>query len=91
MTIYAAAMGPVGAPLHPGGGDVSATQVAGQVEQRDAARPVLMAVRPATGTSTSPRSVPPSSSNLPAARTHDKSGIGPSCAGLQTFGAAMIV
>jgi hypothetical protein len=62
MTIYAAAMGPVGAPLNPGGGDVSATQVAGQVEQRDAAGPVLMAVRPDTGTSTSPRSVPPSSS-----------------------------
>jgi hypothetical protein len=157
MTIYAAAMGLVGAPLNPGGGDVSATQVAGQVEQRDAGRPVLgrrrgmrrpgpprctdemlqlpaglgfvaavhapapvsgayvppryqplgcrlglvltvtsvaapnvTAFRPATGTSTTPRSVPPSSSNLPAARAHDKPASGPSSAGLQTSGAAIV-
>jgi hypothetical protein len=157
MTIYAAAMGPVGAPLNPGGGDVSATQVAGQVEQRDAgtsvlgrhrgmrrpgpfrctvemlhftaglgvvaavhapasvsgayvppryqpldcrlglvltvtsvAAPNVTAVRPATGTSTTPGSVPLSSSKPPAARAHDKPGSGPGCAGLQTSWAAIV-
>jgi hypothetical protein len=47
-------------------------------------------VRPGTGTSTTPRSVPPSSSNLPAARVHDKPGSGPNSAGLQASGAAIV-